>query len=142
MSDLLVLATGGFDPLHTGHIRLFKEAKILGDRLMVGLNSDAWLIRKKNKFFMSFEERFEILSSIKYIDSVCEFDDSDDTAVNLISKINQSFANQYVVFFGNGGDRNNETTPEVEYCLKNKIELIWNLGGDKIQSSSDLLQNW
>ena len=137
----VIVLSGGFDPVHKGHVRMFKAASKLG-KVVVGLNSDEWLIRKKNKFFMSFEERFEILSAIKYIDSVYDFDDSDDTAINLISKINQIFSNQYLVFFGNGGDRNNETTPEVEYCLKNKIELIWNLGGDKIQSSSDLLQNW
>ena len=86
MNKNIIILSGGFDPVHKGHIRMFKSAKTLGD-VIVGLNSDEWLIRKKNKFFMPFSERKEILDSIKYIDSVVAFDDYDDTACLLIKDI-------------------------------------------------------
>ena len=138
----VVLVTGGFDPLHAGHLDYFREAKKLGNKLIVGLNSDEWLIRKKGKFFMPFIERKEILESIRYIDLVKSFDDSDDTACSLINKINNEYSDNYNIFFGNGGDRTNQTTPEIKFCNDNNIDLIWGLGGGKIQSSSDLLKNW
>ena len=137
----IIILSGGFDPIHKGHIRMFKAASKLGN-VLVGLNSDEWLIRKKNKLFMPFEEREEILKSIKYIDSVLTFNDHDGTACNLIIDISRKYSNDYNICFGNGGDRTNNTTPEVEYCMKNGIELLWGLGGDKIQSSSSLLKRW
>ena len=141
MKKNIIVLSGGFDPVHKGHIRMFKSAKTLGD-VIVGLNSDEWLIRKKNKFFMPFSERKEILESIKYINSVVPFDDTDDTACNLIASIYKKFGTDYRVCFGNGGDRTNDTTPEVTYCMRNNIEMVWGLGGGKVQSSSDLLTNW
>ena len=141
MKKNIIILSGGFDPVHKGHIRMFEFAKNLGD-VIVGLNSDEWLIRKKNKFFMPFSERKEILESIKYIDSVIAFNDSDNTACNLIANIYKKFGTDYHICFGNGGDRTNDTTPEVAYCTKNNIEMIWGLGGGKIQSSSDLLKDW
>jgi len=141
MKKNIIILSGGFDPVHKGHIRMFKSAKNLG-KVIVGLNSDAWLIRKKNKFFMPFSERKEILDSIKYIDSVIKFDDSDDTACFLIEDVYKNFGSDYHVSFGNGGDRTNDTTPEVDYCIKNNIEMLWGIGGGKIQSSSDLLKDW
>ena len=137
----MIILSGGFDPIHKGHIRMFKEASLNG-MVVAGLNSDEWLIRKKGKFFMPFVERKEILESIKYIDLVKSFDDSDDTACNLIHKIDIEFSDKYNIFFGNGGDRTNQTTPEIKFCNDNNINLIWGLGGGKIQSSSDLLKNW
>ena len=137
----MIILSGGFDPIHKGHIRMFKEASLSG-MVVAGLNSDEWLIRKKGKFFMPFVERKEILESIKYIDLVKSFDDSDDTACNLIHKIDIEFSDKYNIFFGNGGDRTNQTTPEIKFCNDNNIDLIWGLGGGKIQSSSDLLKNW
>jgi len=137
----IIILSGGFDPIHKGHIRMFKEASMNG-MVVVGLNSDNWLIRKKGKFFMPFKERKEILESIKYIDLVKSFNDSDDTACDLIHKINSKFSDKYNIFFGNGGDRTNQTTPEINFCNDNNIDLIWGLGGGKIQSSSDLLKNW
>jgi len=79
-----VLVTGGFDPLHSGHIAYFKEARTLGNKLVVGVNSDEWLARKKGRAFMDFEVRKAILQSIQYVDQVISFDDSDDTAINAI----------------------------------------------------------
>lgn len=137
----MIILSGGFDPIHKGHVRMFKEASLNG-MVVAGLNSDQWLIRKKGKFFMPFVERKEILESIKYIDLVKSFDDSDDTACSLINKINNEYSENYNIFFGNGGDRTNQTTPEIKFCNDNNIDLIWGLGGGKIQSSSELLKNW
>ena len=137
----MIILSGGFDPIHKGHVRMFKEASLNG-MVVVGLNSDQWLIRKKGKFFMPFVERKEILESIRYIDLVKSFDDSDDTACSLIDKINNEYSDNYNIFFGNGGDRTNQTTPEIKFCNDNNIDLIWGLGGGKIQSSSELLKNW
>jgi len=138
----IIILSGGFDPVHKGHVRMFKAAKNFGE-VIVGANSDDWLIRKKNKFFMPFDERKEILESIKYIDFVLAFNDSDDTACQLIKDVKSQYKNNNVqIYFGNGGDRTNKTTPEMEYCEKNNIGLIWDLGGGKIQSSSNLLKLW
>ena len=137
----MIILSGGFDPIHKGHVRMFKEASLNG-MVVAGLNSDQWLIRKKGKFFMPFIERKEILESIRYIDLVKSFDDSDDTACSLINKINNEYSENYNIFFGNGGDRTNQTTPEIKFCNDNNIDLIWGLGGGKIQSSSELLKNW
>ena len=141
MNKNIIILSGGFDPVHKGHVRMFKESKKIGS-VIVGLNSDEWLKRKKNKFFMPFEERKEILDSIKYIDKTRSFNDNDDTACDLIKNIHSEYGDKYKIFFGNGGDRTNKTTPELEFCNNNNIEMIWGLGGGKIQSSSDLLKNW
>ncbi|MBI65111.1 MAG: cytidyltransferase [Candidatus Marinimicrobia bacterium] len=141
MNKKIIILSGGFDPVHKGHVRMFKAASEYGD-VVVGANSDDWLIRKKGKFFMPFLERKEILESIQYIDSVLAFDDSDDSACQLIKDVKSHYGHDVELYFGNGGDRTNETTPEIEYCEKNNIGLIWDLGGGKIQSSSDLLNNY
>ena len=138
--EKIVLLTGGFDPVHIGHVRMFKEAKRFGDKVFVGLNSDPWLTRKKGKPFMPYAERQEILQSIKYIDRVFSFSDKDNTAVRFIKSMNEVYLNNPNVklYFGNGGDRTGTTTPEVEFCKENGIKLIFELGGGKIQSSSKL----
>ena len=137
----LIILSGGFDPVHKGHVRMFEAAAKVG-YVVVGVNSDKWLIRKKEKFFMPFSERKEILESIKFVDEVVGFNDDDDTACDLIKNINNKYSEKMEIYFGNGGDRTNQTTPEIEYCDKNNIGLIWDLGGGKIQSSSDLLKSW
>ena len=91
---------------------------------------------------LTYEERKEILDAIKYIDIIEQFNDDDDTACDLIENINNKYSEKMEIYFGNGGDRTNQTTPEIEYCDKNSIGLIWDLGGGKIQSSSDLLKSW
>ena len=141
MKEKLIILSGGFDPVHKGHIRMFEASKKIG-KVAVGVNSDAWLMRKKNNIFMSFDERKEILESIKYIDYVFKFNDDDETACNLIELICKKYKEDYSIFYGNGGDRTKQNTPEIEYCTKNNIELIWGLGGGKIQSSSTLLKDW
>ena len=142
----IVIVTGGFDPVHSGHIEYFKAASKLGDSLLVGVNSDEWLSRKKGKPFMPIEERTAILDALAVVDSVFEFDDSDDTAVGAIKQIRKEFPDAEIIF-ANGGDRQKGTTPEVEYAKElieeGKIIFMFGVGGnDKKNSSSWLLENW
>ena len=108
----IVIVTGGFDPIHSGHIRYFAAAKELGDILVVGLNSDDWLKRKKGKYFMPFPERFEIVSSLKMVDEVISFMDGDNTAIDAISQVKQKYPTMDIIF-ANGGDRTKENIPEM-----------------------------
>ena len=94
MNKNIIILSGGFDPVHKGHIRMFKDASRLG-KVIVGLNSDKWLERKKNKLFMSYDERKEILDAIKYIDIIKNFNDDDDTACDLIQKVYSSYNSEY-----------------------------------------------
>ena len=87
----IIVLSGGFDPVHKGHLRMFREASWLGHQVIIGLNSDEWLTRKKGKPFMEFEERKEILEGMKYINQVIPFDDSDDTACDLIRKVHKIY---------------------------------------------------
>ncbi len=139
----IMLLSGGFDPVHKGHVEMFKAAKFMADTVVVGLNSDEWLTRKKGKPFMDFDERKFILESMECIDYVFGFDDSDDTACDFIRKINQVYNTDTStrLMFGNGGDRTDQTTPEMKYCRENGVSLVFSVGGGKIQSSSELIKN-
>ena len=139
----IIILSGGFDPVHIGHVRMFKAAKEQNATVVVGVNSDSWLSRKKGKPFMPLFERIEILKGFKYIDYVHSFNDEDDTACDLIRIVLKSYKDDrdVEVFFGNGGDRTSKTTPEMKYCKENGVELLWEIGGDKIQSSSNLIKN-
>jgi D-beta-D-heptose 7-phosphate kinase/D-beta-D-heptose 1-phosphate adenosyltransferase len=140
--EKIVLVTGGFDPLHSGHIELFQEAKKLGDKLIVGINSDAWLTRKKGQAFMSFSERKTIIENLGMVDDVLSFDDSDNTASGAIYKLMATAGYGKHIIFANGGDRNQENTPEYN-TYQDDIEFVYGVGGDyKINSSSTLLENW
>jgi len=138
----IIILSGGFDPVHIGHIRMFEAAKAQDSVVIVGVNSDAWLSRKKGKPFMPSSERIEILKAFKSIDHVYTFNDDDDTACDLIKKVILKYSDNedMNIFFGNGGDRTNKTTPEIEFCNQNNIEMMWGVGGGKIQSSSDLIE--
>ena len=139
----IVLVTGGFDPLHSGHIEYFKAAKELGDELHVGLNSDEWLIRKKGKPFMSFLERATVIENLKVVDKVVAFDDKDDSACGAIYKTMATHGNIHIVF-ANGGDRTNTTTPEFKtYGDMPNVEFAFGVGGEnKMNSSSWILDEW
>ena len=140
----IIILSGGFDPVHVGHVRMFEAAKDEGAIVIVGVNSDTWLCRKKDKPFMPESERVEILKAFKSVDYVYTFNDNDDTACDLIKKVIQMYSDNkedMKIFFGNGGDRTNKTTPEIEFCNQNNIDMIWGVGGGKIQSSSDLIKN-
>ena len=131
-----VLVTGGFDPLHRGHIALLKESKQLGTYLIVGLNSDKWLSRKKGRPFMTYEERKEILLSLSCVDEVISFNDDNDTACDAIAQVIQSSP----IIFANGGDRHNENVPEyVLYKDDDNVTFRWGIGGTNKQNSSSWL---
>ncbi len=137
----IVIATGGFDPIHSGHIAYLNEAKQLGDFLIVGLNSDDWLQRKKGKSLLSFNERFCILSHLKMVDFVINFDDSDNSAKNAIEKVRSTHMNEKIIF-ANGGDRTSENIPEMS-LNDNNLEFIFGVGGNfKMNSSSWILNKW
>jgi len=136
----IIVLSGGFDPVHVGHMRMFEDAKKYGADVIVGVNSDEWLTRKKGAPFMNFDERTEILRGVKYIDLVLSFNDDDNSACNLIKKVQEIYKKEDVkIFFGNGGDRTNKTTPEIDYCNQENVEMLWGVGGGKIQSSSELI---
>jgi cytidyltransferase-like protein len=138
----VVLVTGGFDPLHSGHIAYFKAARALGDQLIVGVNSDEWLTRKKGRPFMSFAERVAIIKELAVVDKVIGFDDSDDSACQAI--FHTMSTNTGTIIFANGGDRTNTTTPEYKvYGDHPDVEFVFGVGGeDKKNSSSWILTEW
>ena len=141
----IIIVSGGFDPVHKGHIRMFREAANLGHQVIIGLNSDEWLSRKKGKPFMKWEERAEILESCKFVNQVLPFDDSDDTASDAIKRVFDMYnadSSDYNIYFANGGDRKLGNVPEFDNCRELGVVMLWNFGGGKIQSSSDLTKNW
>ena len=137
----IVLVTGGFDPIHSGHIEYFKAAKALGDILVVGVNSDSWLKRKKGQAFMPLSERACILRNIVGVDFVISFDDSDNSANAAIRMTRQSYPQDKIIF-ANGGDRTKTNIPEMSFQDDN-IEFKFGVGGkNKMNSSSWILQEW
>jgi D-beta-D-heptose 7-phosphate kinase/D-beta-D-heptose 1-phosphate adenosyltransferase len=126
-----IIISGGFDPIHIGHIRMIEAATKLGKVIAV-VNSDKWLLRKKGYIFMSFKERCEVLQSIKGVYEVSAVDDTDKTVCEALRRLKPDM-------FGNGGDRTDSNTPEQAVCEELGIEMVWSLGGDKIQSSSELV---
>ena len=139
-----VLVTGGFDPLHSGHIAYFKAARELGDSLVVGVNSDEWLTTKKGKPFMPFEERANIISELSCVDDVISFDDSDNTACGAIHKLQNTSGYDTTIIFANGGDRSKSNIPEMKTYGDNPgIEFVFGVGGsDKKNSSSWILEDY
>jgi cytidyltransferase-like protein len=137
----IVIVTGGFDPLHSGHIAYFEAAKKLGDRLVVGLNSDAWLTRKKGRPFMPMRERRAIIENLNMVDRVIEFDDSDNTAIDAIRVAREYYTMRNTKFvFANGGDRTADNIPEMVF---DDVDFQFGVGGEnKANSSSWILQDW
>ena len=133
-NEKTIVISGGMDPVHIGHVKMIKAAAELG-RVIVVLNSDEWLVRKKGFAFMSFEERKYLLENIKGVSEVSDVDDSDGTVCEALQRLKPDM-------FGNGGDRTSDNTPEKEVCLDIGIRMVWNLGGEKIQSSSDLVRDF
>ena len=133
----LVMVSGGFDPVHVGHLQMFDEAKSLGDELLVVLNCDAWLIRKKGKFFMSSADRSKIVAALRPVDRVYILETERPDVGEAIELFKPAI-------FANGGDRRNEADiPEAAICKQLGVELVFNVGaGGKIRSSSDLLKNY
>ena len=142
MKHRVVIATGGFDPLHSGHLEYLRCAKAIGDTLLVGLNSDDWLTRKKGKPFLPYYEREQVIRSLKYVDNVIDFDDKDDSAVFAITKALKIYPHADIIFV-NGGDRNGNNVPELDVFEAHKrVSFIFNIGGEKTNASSKILDKW
>jgi cytidyltransferase-like protein len=134
---IVVAVCGGFDPIHVGHIRHFKAAKALGDELVVILNSDDWLRRKKGYIFMPFEDRKEIIESIRYVDRVIPYvQDETGSVAKTLEQIKPDV-------FAKGGDRTISNIPklEIETCRRLCIKVVEGVGGGKIESSSWLVKD-
>jgi cytidyltransferase-like protein len=136
----LIVVSGGFDPIHSGHIAYFKSAKSHGDKLIVALNSDSWLEKKKGKFFMTLHERKSIVEAIKYVDEVISFeDDEKGSCINALEVIKKTYPNEEI-YFANGGDRDKKNIPEMTVS---DINFLFGVGGDdKKNSSSWILNKW
>lgn len=135
----IVLVTGGFDPIHGGHIDYFNAAKQLGDILIVGVNSDTWLKRKKGQYFMPITERVQIIENLRMVDNCILFNDDDDTAIEAIKNVKALYPNCRIIF-ANGGDRTKDNIPEMVF---DDVEFVFGVGGaDKKNSSSDILRKW
>ena len=135
------LVTGGFDPIHSGHISYFKRAKDLSNYLIVGLNTEEWLTRKKGQYFQSWTERADILRHLDMVDAVISWDDTDDSACGAIAKCLEISEK---VIFCNGGDRIKTNTPEIKgYGDDPRVEFKFAIGGDdKMNSSSWILRDY
>jgi len=135
----IVVVSGGFDPVHSGHIALIKQARLLGDMLIVGINSDEWLARKKGQAFMPWQERLCILNNLSTVDEVYTFDDEDGTACHLLHQVRAHYPTERIVF-ANGGDRTQDNIPEMAV---DGVEFAFGVGGEnKANSSSWILQEW
>ena len=137
----LSLVTGGFDPIHSGHISYFKRAKDLSNYLVVGLNGDPWLTRKKGQFFQCWTERADIIRHLDMVDAVISWDDADDSALGAIAKCLEISEK---VIFCNGGDRTKTNIPEQKgYDDDPRVEFQYGIGcEDKMNSSSWILNNY
>ena len=135
--ELVVAVSGGFDPLHIGHVRMFNQAKKLGTKLIVILNNDHWLRKKKGYVFMNQRERKEVIEGLRSVDKVVltshKKDAADMSVVQELKKLKPHI-------FANGGDRKFKNVPEVPVCKEISCKMVFNVGqGGKIQSSSWLL---
>jgi cytidyltransferase-like protein len=138
-SKKIIVLSGGFDPVHSGHIKMCNSAKTYGDYLIVGVNSDAWLTRKKGQPFMPWDERAAVIRNLKAVDEVMAFNDDDGSACDLLEKVKAAYPG-YEIIFGNGGDRTPTNIPEMRV---EGIEFQFGVGGeDKANSSSWILQEW
>lgn len=137
----IVIVTGGFDPVHSGHLAYFQAAKQLGDRLIVGLNSDEWLTRKKGRPFMPMSERFALISGLRIVDEVITYNDDDGSSRDAIIRVRQQYPDAEIVF-ANGGDRTKDNIPEMDLA-GSKLSFAFGVGGeDKKNSSSWILEDW
>ena len=139
--DKVSLVTGGFDPIHSGHISYFKRAKDLSNYLVVGINTEEWLTRKKGQYFQSWKERAEIIRHLDMVDAVISYNDDDNSSCEGIAKCLDI---AQTVVFCNGGDRAKKNTPEVDkYGQNPRVKFQFGIGGDdKMNSSSWILHGY
>lgn len=137
----IVLVTGGFDPIHSGHIKYFERAKELGDKLVVGINSDKWLTQKKGRAFMPWFERSKIIQNLRMVDYVISFNDDDNSSRLAIKLVRETFPNDTIIF-ANGGDRTRENIPEMNIIDSNLVFEFGVGGTSKMNSSSWILEDW
>ncbi len=136
------IVSGGFDPLHEGHIAMIKASAEASDGVIILANSDDWLRRKKGKNFYSINTRRAILENIKGVIDVLGFDDTDNSACDGIRRARAKYPNDKLVF-ANGGDRGKDNIPEGNVCRECNIDLVFGVGGDnKANSSSWILGKW
>lgn len=133
-----VAVSGGFDPVHIGHVRMFEEARKLGDRLVVILNNDNWLRKKKGHAFMPEAERAEIIRAFRVVDeAMLTLHGPEPEDMSVCAELRALHPD----VFGNGGDRKSDNVPEMAVCNELGIEMVWNVGaGGKVQSSSWLVK--
>ena len=129
----MIAVSGGFDPVHIGHVRMIRDASRYGD-VMIIINSDEWLMRKKGYVFMTYAERAEIMGNIKGVTLVTSVDDSDGTVCEALVRHKPDA-------FANGGDRKTENTPEMDVCEELGIQMMWAIGGNNKPQSSSWLVN-
>lgn len=136
------IVSGGFDPIHEGHIEMIKSSATASDGVIVLINSDSWLCRKKGKNFHSLTTRRAILENLKGVIDVLEFDDSDNSASDGIRKARKKYPAERLVF-ANGGDRGKDNIPEIPACKECGVELKFGVGGNTKQNSSSwILKDW
>ena len=143
MIKKIALVTGGFDPLHSGHIKYFESARKLADYLVVGFNSNEWLKNKKGKYLLSRKERVVILNALSLVDETIVFDDSNGTAVEAINDLKVKYPESKIIFC-NGGDRDIKNIPEYRLFSQDKQVIFeFGVGGvEKLNSSSKILEKW
>lgn len=136
----IVIISGAFGPIHRGHVRLFKGAKAIGHKVILGLNSDQWVVKNRGQVFMDWSERAEVLREFRNIDDVISFNDNDGTALELITRVKRLYPEAKLAF-ANGGPRTESNTPEAGVCSAYGIDMIFNAGGGIVQSSSEIIKN-
>ena len=143
-NKIISIVSGGFDPIHPGHIMMMKDCLKFSNYLIVGVNSNKWLINKKGNYFMDIQHRLYVVSSLKVVNETMEFEDDDKgSANNLLIKIRNKYSNDKIIF-ANGGDRSDSSKIlEFETAKQYNIDLKFGIGGShKESSSSDLLERW
>ncbi len=143
-NKVISIVSGGFDPIHPGHIMMMKDCLKFSNYLIVGVNSNKWLINKKGNYFMDIQHRVYVVSSLNVVNETMEFEDDDKgSANNLLIKIRNKYSNDKIIF-ANGGDRSDSSKIlEFETAKQYNIDLKFGIGGShKESSSSDLLERW
>lgn len=141
MEKPIILLSGGFDPYHDGHARMFAKAAEIGD-ICVILNSDDWLANKKGQYFMSLTERADVLNSVKGVEWIWHSQSLGDVSNDILEISKHILYRSRLLIFAKGGDRNASNTPEQAICEKLGIPVLFGLGGNNDQSSSKLLKAW